>query len=118
MLRLSAPALKWQGAPAGKPSLPNCISQKNALPRAIAAVLSLITSFSSAALGPGTATVLRDPSLRPPPPPLSASLFAPVFPPVLGPLPDVVVTALPRLSPPPEPPEPPEFPLPLPLLEL
>src|ERR1044071_6930378 len=37
LVRLSAPALKWQVAQAVLPSLPNCISQKNAFPRAIAA---------------------------------------------------------------------------------
>src|SRR5882757_368923 len=69
--RLSAPALKWQVAQAVLPSLPNCISQKNALPSAIAALLLRITLLSSAAVGPGMGIVFSDARfLFPPPPPV------------------------------------------------
>src|SRR3989442_8087643 len=57
--RLSAPAWKWQLAHAW-PSLPTAISQNRALPRAIAAVLSLM--YSARLRGTGTAMVFRDAS--------------------------------------------------------
>src|SRR3989442_10393485 len=57
--RLSAPAWKWQLAHAW-PSLPTAISQNSALPRAIAAVLSLM--YAARLRGTGTAMVFRDAS--------------------------------------------------------
>src|SRR6185312_11816709 len=129
MLRLSAPALKWQVAHAVKPSLPDCMSQKSALPSAIAAGLFRIRSLISAAVGPGTGTVLSEASFRSipwfPPPPwtapwlLPSDSFSPPLPPELLPEPPPLWPPLPEPlpEPPPEPlpePLPPFFPLPPP----
>ena len=57
-VRSSAPAWKWQLAQAWMPSLPTCMSQKNALPRAMAAVLS--RTKRARLVGSGTATVLSE----------------------------------------------------------
>src|SRR5688572_27328720 len=62
--RGSAPARKWQLAQACTPSLPTCMSQKSALPRAIA--MSGSRTKSPRFEGPGTAAARRSPgsSLR------------------------------------------------------
>src|SRR5579871_1816178 len=107
IVRLSAPALKWQVAQAVKPSLPNCISQKKALPSAIAAALLRTRSLSSLAVGPGTATVLREASFRLPPP----WLLPPPWPPPLLLLTVVLIVGAVLTEPPLRP-----LPLPPPLL--
>src|SRR5450432_626621 len=86
--RLSEPDVKWQVAQAVTPSLPNCISQKKALPSSMAGAWSAMGLLISACDGPGMETVFRELSLRsppptPPPPPLPPP---PPFPP-LPPLP-------------------------------
>src|SRR5215472_10985121 len=133
LVRLSAPALKWHVAQAVLPSLPNCISQKKALPRAMAAFLFLIIGASSAAVGPGIVTLLREarprspssssprPPFPPPPfPPPFPPLPPPPFPPSSPPWPPFPPPPLPPEPPfppdPPLPPEPPLPPLPLPFL--
>ncbi len=57
------------GGACGVPVTAKLRLQKKALPSAIAADLLRITPLNSAAVGPGTRTVLRDARLRPPPPP-------------------------------------------------
>ena len=57
-VRLSAPEWKWQLAQAWMPSLPTCMSQKSALPSAMAA--GLLRTKRARLEGSGTGTVLSE----------------------------------------------------------
>src|SRR5438270_4217361 len=91
LVRLSAPALKWQLAHACRPSPPVCMSQNNAFPKAIAAGVE-ITKPERFVEGIGSR--LSEPSGRlPPEPPPPVVELAMVAAPVTVVVPPPVVEA-------------------------